>query len=130
MKTGLQPGHRESITIYVAEDMCPSFGGDVVHPVLSTVTMVYYMEWVSRLIILPFLEPEEEGIGTSICITHMAPAPIGKEVTFFAEASEVHDRKVVCKVWAEHDKAQIGEGVFTQIVKRKSDILQRIEAMR
>ncbi len=130
MKSGLHRGHRESIDILVTEDMCPAFGGNIVHSVLSTVTMVYYMEWVSRLIILPFLEPDEEGLGITICISHMAPAPLGKEVTFYAEVSEVTVRKVICNVWAEHDKARIGEGVFTQIAKYKVDILQRIESMK
>lgn len=49
------------MSITVTEDMIAAFGGEMVHPVLSTVTMVYYMEWVGRKVILPFLEEGEEG---------------------------------------------------------------------
>ena len=129
MKTGLARGRLETVRITVTEDMCPSFAGATVHPTLSTVSMVYHMEWAGRRVILPFLEDCEEGIGASICIDHLAPAPVGKQVTFYAQAEDVSPHKVVCRVWAEHDKARIGEGTFTQVITRKERILQRIHDM-
>ncbi len=130
MKPGLHPGHREQITITVTEEMVASFGGKMVHPTLSTVTMVYYMEWAGRKVILPFLEEEEEGVGGQIAVKHCSPAPVGKKVTFTAEATEVKENKVVCRVWAEHDKAVVGEGTFTQVIAPKARIRERIEQMR
>jgi fluoroacetyl-CoA thioesterase len=129
VKPGLQIGRKESITITVTDDMCPAFGGQRVHPTLSTVSMVYYMEWVGRLIILPFLQDDEEGVGVSISIEHLAPAPIDKKVTFFAEATEIRSNKVVCHVWAEHDKALVGKGDFVQAILPKNRIYERIESM-
>ncbi|MEW9033370.1 MAG: thioesterase [Planifilum fimeticola] len=130
MKPGLRPGHRETMSITVTEDMIAAFGGEMVHPVLSTVTMVYYMEWVGRKVILPFLEEGEEGVGGSITVEHRSPAPIGKQVTFVAEATEVKPNKVVCRVVAEHDKAIVGEGTFTQVILPVEKIHRRIEQMK
>lgn len=130
MKPGLQPGRRETMSITVTEDMTASFGGEMVHPVLSTVMMVYYMEWVGRKVILPFLEEGEEGVGGSISVEHRSPAPIGKRVTFTAEALEVKPNKVVCRVTAEHDKAVVGEGTFTQVILPVERIHERIEQMK
>lgn len=118
------------MSITVTEDMTASFGGEMVHPVLSTVTMVYYMEWVGRKVILPFLEEGEEGVGGSITVKHCSPAPIGKQVTFVAETKEVRPNKVVCRVVAEHDKAIVGEGTFTQVILPVEKIHQRIEEMK
>ena len=52
----MEVGREETIEIIVTEDMFAAFEGEVVHPVYSTVAMTYHMEWVSRKIILPFLE--------------------------------------------------------------------------
>ncbi|GMA49379.1 hypothetical protein GCM10025857_07360 [Alicyclobacillus contaminans] len=129
MKPGLQAGHVESVEITVTDDMCPAFEGRVVHQTLSTVSMVYYMEWVARLTILPYLEDDEEGIGGGVSVQHLAPAPVGKSVVFYAEVTEVDGRRVVCRVWAEHDKARVGEGEVVQYLLPKVRIDARIAAM-
>ncbi|PTX63323.1 putative thioesterase [Melghirimyces profundicolus] len=114
----------------MTREMTASFGGIEVHPTLSTVTMVYYMEWVGRNIILPFLEKGEEGVGGAITVKHRAPAPVGKQVTFTAEATEVKTNQVVCRVEARHDKAVVGEGTFVQAILLKQQIRDRIEEMK
>jgi fluoroacetyl-CoA thioesterase len=130
MKDGLREGHRETMAVTVTPDMTAAFGGEEVHPTLSTVSMIYYMEWVGRRIILPFLEEGEEGVGGSISVRHLAPAPVGKKVTFMAEVVRVTDREVLCHVRAEHDKAVVGEGSFLQVILPKQKIRDRIEQMR
>lgn len=130
MKPGLVPGYEESMTMTVSEEMVAAFEGEMVHPTLSTVTMVYYMEWVGRKVILPFLEEGEEGVGASINVKHRAPAPVGKTVTFVARVTEVTPHKVVCAVTAEHDRAIVGEGEFTQILLPKERIQENIERMK
>lgn len=102
----------------------------MIHPTLSTVTMVYYMEWVGRKVILPFLEEGEEGVGASINVKHRAPAPVGKQVHFIAKVTEVTQSKVVCTVIAEHDRAIVGEAEFTQVILPKERIRENIERMR
>ncbi|MGF7088171.1 putative thioesterase [Kroppenstedtia sanguinis] len=129
MKPGLKPGHRKQMQVTVTDEMTASFGGNQVHPTLSTVSMIYYMEWVGRQVILPFLEPGEEGVGSEISIQHRAPAPVGKEVTFTAEAIEVKPSKVVCSVRGEHDKSLVGAGTFVQAILPKQGILERIRQM-
>lgn len=129
MKPGLEPGYQETMTVVVKEDMVASFGGQMVHPVLSTVSMVYYMEWTGRKVILPFLEDDEEGVGASIDIRHLAPAPVGKTVSFVATVKVVTPQKVVCDVIAEHDRAIVGEGEFVQVIVPKEKLKANIERM-
>lgn len=130
MKRGLSIGHLEQLSVVVTEDMFPAFGGIVVHETMSTVAMVHHLEWVGRLVILPFLEGDEEGIGGGIAVEHIAPAPLGKTVHFFAEATGVTPRQVTCKVWAEHDKARVGEGTLTQFIRKRTLITTRIQEMK
>jgi predicted thioesterase len=130
MKQGLELGHQETISIVVTEEMAASFAGQMVHPVLSTVHMVYYMEWAGRKVILPFLEEGEEGVGATIHIRHIAPAPIGKRVDFTATVIERTDNKVVCQVKAEHDRAVVGEGEFVQVILPLAKIEANINRMK
>lgn len=130
MKPGLEIGEHKRISVTVTDDMFPSFGGHVVHPVLSTVAMVHHMEWVGRLVILPYLKDDEEGIGGGISVAHLAPAPDGTVVTFTAEVTEVTSAKVVCQVFAHHDRGRVGEGTLTQFILPKKTIQSRIELMK
>ncbi|QKG83876.1 thioesterase [Kroppenstedtia pulmonis] len=130
MKKGLVPGCREQMEITVTEEMLASFGGQRIHSTLSTVTLVYYAEWVGRRVILPFLEKGEEGVGSEVAICHKAPAPLGKTVVFTAEVTKVTPRQVICQVWAEHDKGLVGEGTFVQTILPQEKIRQRIESMK
>lgn len=129
MKRGLFVGREETMEIVVTNEMIASFGGEVIHPVLSTVSMVYYMEWVGRKIICPFLEEYEEGVGVSINVRHRAPAPVGKKVLFTAKATLVTPKKVVCSVVAGHDQSIVGEGEFVQAILPKDRIRKKIIEM-
>lgn len=129
MKPGLFVGYEETMEVIVTTEMVASFGGEVIHSVLSTVSMIYYMEWVGRNVIIPFLEADEEGIGASISIQHRAPAPVGRMVVFRAIVTEIRPKKVVCRVTAEYNQLSFGEGEFVQVVLPKERIQCRIREM-
>lgn len=130
MKPTLQIGDSKSMTVTITEEMAASFGGEMVHPTLSTVSMIYYMEWVGRKVILSVLEEEEEGVGASIEVKHLSPAPIGKQVTFTATIIQLIGNRVVCEVTAEHNRGLVGTGTFTQVILPKQSLSQKIEQMR
>jgi fluoroacetyl-CoA thioesterase len=127
MKPGLNVGREETIEITVTEDMFASFEGEVVHPVYSTVAMTYHMEWVSRKIILPFLEDYEEGMGASVQLKHLAPSPLGSAVSITATLIELRDNKVVTKVTASNHLGLIGKGEVMQIILPKESIVKKLE---
>ncbi|MBO8162580.1 MAG: thioesterase [Brevibacillus sp.] len=130
MKAGLQPGVTAGVTVTVTEDMRPIFDGKVVHHVMSTVSMIYYMEKAGRQVILPFLEEDEEGAGFGIDIKHVGPAVIGQEVRFKAICTEVTHKRVVCDVFAETDFNLVGKGSFTQVIFNKTEIMQRFAELQ
>ena len=98
MKPGMEVGREEQIEISVTEDMFAAFEGEVIHRVYSTVAMTYHVEWVSRKIILPFLESHEEGMGASVQLKHFAPSPLGSKVRLTATLNEIRGKVIVTKV--------------------------------
>ena len=122
MKQGMDIGRQETIEIEVTEDMFASFEGEVVHPVYSTVAMVYHMEWVSRKIILPFLEDHEEGMGAAVKLKHIEASPLHSKVRLTATLMEHIGNQVVTSVEAHNKIGLIGIGEVKQVILPKKVI--------
>ena len=126
MKPELQPGIETTFDIIVTEEMRPQFDGVVVHNVMSTVSMIYYMERAGRQLLLQYLDEDEDHAGFAIDVKHVGPAVVGQRVTFFATCAEIMPKRVVCQVRAETDCNVVGEGVFTQAVFKKATMKDRV----
>ncbi|RNB86784.1 thioesterase [Brevibacillus nitrificans] len=130
MKKELQPGTAAEFTVTVTEEMFPVFDGEVIHPVLSTVSMIYYMEKAGRYVLLPHLEEHEEGSGFGIEVKHVGPAVAGQKVTFRAVCVEVTAKRVVCEVTADTSCNRVGVGLFTQAIFNKEDMHRRFQKLQ
>lgn len=130
MKPGMEEGRQETIEIEVTEDMFASFEGNVVHPVYSTVAMVYHMEWVSRKIILPFLEDHEEGMGAAVQLKHVSPSPLNSLVTLTATLIEYKNKQVLTKVEAYNKQGLIGKGEVKQVILPKDLIRKKLSVQQ
>lgn len=74
MKPGLIPGAEISFVVTVTPDMYPAFDGIVIHEVMSTVSMIYYMEKAGREMIVPFWKKKRKDRG-SLSILSMWDRP-------------------------------------------------------
>lgn len=124
MRDGLIAGRTASIDVIVTPEMFARFEGKVVHPVYSTVSMVYHMEWVSRQIIVPFLEDHEEGMGGAVTVKHIAPCIEGAEVTVTATVTCLQANTILTNVRAESKGRLIGVGEVKQVVLPKAKITE------
>lgn len=126
MKAGLDVGVQQEVTVTVTSEMRPQFDGVVVHDVYSTAAMVHQMEHAARKILLPYLEEHEEGMGVSVTVYHLAPAPVGAVVRAVATVEEFSPRKIVTAVEVYSGDVKIGEGLVVQAVLPKEKIRERI----
>ncbi|WP_057764702.1 thioesterase family protein [Cytobacillus praedii] len=125
MKQRLKIGDTATVEVIVTPDMFAQFEGEIVHRVFSTVSLVYYMEWASRKIILPILEEHEEGMGGAVSVKHLAPSPEGSRLTITAAVSGLEENIVMTEVSVKHEERLIGTGEVKQFIlpKRKIDSL-------
>ena len=126
MKSEFTPGKSSEITIQVTHKMRAAFNGRVIHNVYSTFAMVEHMEEAARKLLEPHLEPGEEGIGYKICVTHLAPAPVGSRVRVRAKLLRIVGNQVVARVEAFHGKTKIGEGIQVQVVMPRKKLEARL----
>ncbi len=125
MKPGLVPGVQREVSFVVREDMCPAFDGVVVHRVCATWTLVHYMEVAGRLVLVDFLEPHEEGVGSHASCDHMGPARVSATVRVIATATDATDRELVCDVAAFCGEKMIAVGRTVQKVFPR-EVLRRL----
>lgn len=125
-------GYQATLEITVTDEMTVDFEhqGDPrlgkLHPVYATYWMAKHMEMAGRMIILPFLEEGEEGIGSKVSVNHLASALPGMSVRIVAEHVRTEGNRIytLCKAWNELGDL-IGEGQTEQVILPKGK-LERI----
>jgi fluoroacetyl-CoA thioesterase len=129
MKPGLQVGQTAEIEIVVTPDMVAAFEGQTVHNLYSTASLVMHMELAARKTILPYLEPQEEGMGYRVEVDHMVFTPVGMKVKLRAVISAIRDNKIECEVEATNWKGKVAKGTVVQSIIQKSWLEKKVREM-
>ena len=116
--------------LLVTPEVAIDFLGSDEARVLSTPHMIAYMEWAARNAIQPFLDENEDSVGTVVNVRHLAATPVGMAVTFTATVLEVDDRRVVFRVEARDEKELAGEGTHERFVISIPKFVARLAGKR
>lgn len=127
MKPGLVPGKKAEVTFEVAEDMCPEFEGKVVHHVCATWTLVHFMEVAGRKILIDYLEPDEEGVGSHVSCDHIGPAAIGRSVRVVATVAAADERELTCDMAVFRGDRLIASGKTVQRILPRSKLARLLQ---
>lgn len=127
MKPGFEPGIAREVKVRVTEDMCPAFGGVVIHRCYSTWSLVHHMEIAARAVLAEYLELHEEAVGSHVTVDHVAPCTIGKIVRLHAKLVEVAGRQVICDIAAYDGDRLLGKGRHIQVVMQKEALKRHLE---
>jgi fluoroacetyl-CoA thioesterase len=99
-----------------------SFNEKVVHPVCATFALAREIEWTTRLFVLEMIEPDEEGVGTSISIDHKSPAFAGEEIIFTAKIDQLVNHELICSYEATVKGRLIAIGKTGQKILKREKI--------
>lgn len=123
----IPPGYLATFELEVTPEMTVDFEElGSVHPVYATYWMAKHMELVGRKVLLPFLEPGEEGVGYEVRVRHLAPALPGTRLRFTGEhlRTERNRLYVRCRVVDQWDRP-VGEGETTQVILPEAELRAR-----
>jgi fluoroacetyl-CoA thioesterase len=109
-------GTKGQQTLLVTSELAIDFLGMEGARVLSTPHMIGYMERTCRDTVLPLLDAGYDTVGTHVNVAHLAAAPMGMSVTFKAEVTGVHERRVTFRVEAFDEREKIGEGTHERAI--------------
>ena len=114
-----------AIRLRVTPEMTARFFDASVHPLYATFAIVEHAEYVSRCLIRSYLMPEEDAVGSSVEVRHIAPAGVGALITHEARFREEKKGRIVCEVEVREGERVIAGCVTTQQVLPR----EKVEAM-
>jgi len=112
----LKPGLESQWTREVTPEMSARHLGSGDVGVLATPAMIGMMEGTSLRAVQPYLQDGQTTVGYIVNIRHLAPTPIGSEVTVRARLEEVDGRKLKFKVEAYEGDKLIGVGEHVRVI--------------
>ncbi len=98
--------------------------GDV--EVLSTPSMILFMEMTALKCIEKYLPPRYTTVGTAVNVKHMNPAPVNDNIVIEARIASVEGRKIVFEVRALWRDLIIGEGTHERYVVDRERFLNKV----
>jgi len=99
--------------------------GDV--EVLSTPSMILFMENTARLSVEQKLPEGLTTVGTHVDVRHLRPAPLGGMVKIKAKLLRQEGRKLLFEVKAFWRDELIGEGIHERFIVDREKFLEKVK---
>ena len=129
MKSSLKKDLAFSKTVLVDETRCIGFMGKE-GAVYATPRMVSDVEYTCRDMLLEHLDPGEDSVGAHVSIDHLAPTPMGLQVTVDVKIAEIDRRKVVFEFSVKDPIEEVGRGRHVRFVVETAKTRERLAAKR
>jgi predicted thioesterase len=129
MKASLKAGLESRKTLTVDQDRVIGFMGKEA-AVYATPRMVSDVEYACRDMLLEHLDQGEDSVGAHVSIDHLAPTPMGLQVTIEVRITEVDRRKVSFEFSVKDPVEQVGRGKHVRFVVETAKTRERLAAKR
>ena len=126
MKEGIRVGLVGEERRTVESKHLIDFMGSAVPGVLATAWLVWFMEHAARNAILPFMDKDEDSVGTHLEIEHSAPTPVGFEVVCQAKVIQVDGKAITYQIESRDDQGKIGQALHKRYVVSKSRFADKV----
>ncbi len=121
----LKEGLEGEFTYKVSDEMAAGHIKEV--KVLSTPSMISLMEISSHKLVQNDIPNGYTTVGTRVCVSHKAPAPVGGLVTVKVRLVKVDGRRLVFDVKAYWKDVLIGEGEHERYVVNLEKFLNKLK---
>ncbi|WP_299782060.1 hypothetical protein [uncultured Roseobacter sp.] len=101
--------------------------GEVLPPVFGTPFMIADMERACAALLTPLLPEGWVSVGAKIEVSHLAPTPVGGEVTATAQFTAQEGPLYWFDVWAEDASGRIGKGRIARAIVDQKALLDKAE---
>jgi fluoroacetyl-CoA thioesterase len=116
MDFSLKPGLTKQLVRTVEDQYTATHVGSGTMAVLATPAMIAFMEAASMEAVQPYLPEGYQTVGVQLDVRHIAPTPLGMQVTFHAELIEAEGRVLTFRVRADDEKEKVGEGTHKRAI--------------
>ena len=106
------------------------FKDAILPQVFATPMMVTIMENAALNAIRDYLEPGESAVGTVVNVRHLAPTPVGHQVTATATVTKVDGRRIEFDVSARDEIEEIGTGTHERMLVDMARLRSKLAAKK
>ena len=103
--------------------------GDEFPPVLATARMIALMEIAAARVLQPLLGPGELSVGVTVDVSHIAPTPLGAQVTATARYTKREGKLFLFEVSVADPGGEVGRGRHQRAIV-SNEMLQSVAAKR
>jgi len=128
MKRSTKIGETGELLFVVSEQHVIDFADDQMPAVLSTPWLIWFLEHAARKAMLPLLDADESTVGVQIDIEHLAPTPLGQEVTCTARVINTDGKLITFQFDARDQHERIARGNHKLRVIRCDRFASRVRA--
>ena len=111
MKRSPKIGDTGELAFVVTEQHVIDFADGQMPAVLCTPWLIWFLEHAAREAILPLLEAGESTVGVQVEVEHLAPTPLGQEVTCTARVIHVDGPLITLQFNARDQHERIARGI-------------------
>lgn len=94
--------------------------------VLSTPSMILFMEMVSRIMMDEVLPESHTTVGTEVCIKHLNACPVDSKVIVISSLKEQKGKRLTFNVDAWVNDKKMGEGTHERAIIDKNKFKERV----
>ena len=122
----VQVGLRGEAAVTVDQSNTASALGSGGVPAFGTPALVALMERAAVNALRRHLKDDEESVGASISVRHLAPTPVGKRVRAEATVAAVEGRRISFSVVAYDSSGKVGEGTHERVVVDREQFIWKL----
>ena len=126
MKSRPRIGLAGTFQLVVEPKHCIDFANGGMPTVFSTPHLIGLLERTARESLAPLLEEHERTVGVEVDIRHLAPTPLGANVTLSARVIHLDGSFITFHVEAHDEVEMIARGVHKRAVIRVDQFAKRV----
>ncbi|HUZ75757.1 MAG TPA: hotdog domain-containing protein [Stellaceae bacterium] len=116
-------GHVNTLEIMPEERHTASAVGNIGVNVVSTPSLIGFLEQTSHRAILPFVEDGEVSVGTRVEVDHLAAAYVGQMIQTTARIAAVEGRRITFEVEARQGDKLVMKGRHGRAIVSRERLL-------
>jgi fluoroacetyl-CoA thioesterase len=101
--------------------------GESYPSVFSTPWLLAQFERAAAKVLRPVLDTDQVSVGARVTMEHIAPTPIGGEITAFARYMGMEGALYLFEVWATDEGGFIGKGTHARAIVPRAAVEKRAE---
>jgi fluoroacetyl-CoA thioesterase len=123
----LMAGLMHEMSMTVTPDRTAKHLGTGAASVLSTPSIVWLVEHAAQVLAQNHLPDGQTTVGAEVLVRHLAPTPLGMQVTAKVRIDEVDGRRITFSAEVFDEKEKVGDGRHVRVIIDQKRFMEKVK---